>query len=195
MKTKNILGIVTVCLALNACYYYEPGDRGAERAEKLAMKRAFEGCVLIDEHEAYRNCLLTTMQQNSPKTFITAEDSNGNPLVIIKSNTPCNETCRASQTIIKTEVKRTVTEEPAKVIKTEIVDIEPKKTQAIEPTKIVEEPKAVEPKAVEPTKVIEEQKEKTWWENYQENKPEDKPAEVKCPCENPNIPCPQCVEK
>lgn len=177
MKTKNILGIIAVCLALSACYYYNPEDRGAERAEKLAMKRAFEGCLLIDDHEAYRNCLLTTMQQNSPKTFITAEDSNGNPLAIIKSNTPCDETCSTAQTIVKTEIKTTVTEEPAKVIKTEIVDI------------------ATTTEPVEPTKVVEEPKEKTWWENYQENKPEDKPAEVKCPCEDPNDPCPQCVEK
>lgn len=178
MKTKNILGIVTVCLALSACYYYNPDDRGAERAEKLAMKRAFEGCLLIDDHEAYRNCLLATMQQNSPKTFITAEDSNGRPLAIIKSNVPCDETCATAQTIVKTEIKTTVTEEPAQVIKTEVVDISTKTTETVEPTKVVEEPK-----------------EKTWWENYQENKPEDKPVEVKCPCEDPNDPCPQCVEK
>ncbi|MBR5129712.1 MAG: hypothetical protein IKV03_00600 [Alphaproteobacteria bacterium] len=175
MKTKNILGIIAVCLALSACYYYNPEDRGAERAEKLAIKRANEGCLSIDDHEAYRNCLLATVKQNSPKTYVTAEDSNGNPLAIIKSNVPCDGTCAASQTILKTEVKTTVIEEPAKVIKSEIIE-----TPAVEADISVE---------------VEAPKEKTWWENYQENKPEDKPAEVKCPCEDPNDPCPQCVEK
>ena len=184
MKTKNILGIVAVCLGVSACYYYNPEDRGAERAEKLAMKRAYEGCVFTDDHEAYRNCLLATAAQNSPKTFVVAEDSNGRPLAIIKSNTPCDGTCSASQTVLKTEVKTTITEEPAKVIKTEIIEVPAAQDKTIEiPTP--------QPESV----VTEEVKEKTWWENYQENKPEDKPTEVKCPCEDPNDPCPQCVEK
>ena len=176
MKVKNILGIMAVCLSLSACYYYNPDDQRAARTEKLAMKRASEGCIYTDDHEAYRNCLLATAAQNSPKTFVVAEDSNGRPLAIIKSNVPCDETCKASQTVVKTEVKTTVTEEPEKVIKTEVVEMP------------ISQPETIDV-------VVEEPKEKTWWENYQENKPEDKPTEVKCPCEDPNDPCPQCVEK
>lgn len=174
MKIKNILGIAVICLGVSACYYYNPNDKGAERAEKLAMKRAQEGCLLLDDHEAYRNCIITTMKQNSPKTYVIAENSNGEPVAIIKSNTPCDGTCNASQTIVKTEVKKTVIEEPAKVIETSTVQ--------------TEEVAALAP-------VVETPKEKTWWENYQENKPADKPATVKCPCEDPNDPCPECVEK
>ena len=182
MKTKNILGIVAICLGVSACYYYNPEDRSAERTEKLAMKRAYEGCTFTDDHEAYRNCLLTTAAHNSPKTFVVAEDSNGRSLAIIKSNTTCDGTCDLVQTVSKTEVKTTVTEEPAKVIKTEIVEV------PVVQDEIIEIPTAK-------TVVTEEVKEKTWWENYQENKPEDTPTKVKCPCEDPNDPCPQCVEK
>lgn len=187
MKTKNILGIVAICLGLSACYYYNPEDKGAERAEKLAMKRAYEGCVYTDDHAAYRNCLLATAAQNSPKTFVVAEDSNGRPLAIIKSDTPCDGTCGSGQTVLKTEVKTTVTEEPAKVIKTEIIEVPAIQNETIDITtdgtnEIVNTPP-------------EEPKEKTWWENYQENKPTDAPTAVKCPCEDPNDPCPQCVEK
>ena len=176
MKMKNILGIAIVCLGVSACYYYNPEDRGAERAEKLAMKRAQEGCLFLDDHEAYRNCVLATIKQNSPKTYVVAENSNGQPVAVIKSDVPCDGTCGASQTVVKTEVKKVVIEEPAKVIKTTTVQVE--NTPAPEAAPAVETPK-----------------EKTWWENYQENKPTDTPAEVKCPCEDPNDPCPQCVEK
>ena len=187
MKTKNILGILAICLGLSACYYYNPDDRGAERAEKLAMKRAYEGCVYTDDHAAYRNCLLTTAAQNSPKTFTVAEDSNGRPLAIIKSDTPCDGTCNGTQAVLKTDVKTTVTEEPAKVIKTEIVEVPVVHDEPLDIT--VEKT----PQAIDIT--VEEPKEKTWWDNYQENKPEEAPTEVKCPCEDPNDPCPQCVEK
>lgn len=181
MKTKNILGIVAVCLSISACYYYNPEDRGAERAEKLAMKRAQEGCLLLDDHEAYRNCIIATMKRNSPKTYIIAENSNGDPVAIIKSDVPCDGACRASQTTIQTEVKKVVITEPTKIIEKTTTEV---KTPDVQ----IEEVAVQKP-------VQEQPKEKTWWDNYQENKPADTTAPVKCPCEDPNDPCPQCVEK
>ena len=55
-----------------------------------------------------------------------------------------------------------------------------------EPLPVVQELQVVE--------VPVEPKKDTWWETYKKNK-SVKPAEVQCPCPDPNEPCPQCVDK
>lgn len=163
MKLKSVFFMMGITLCVTACAY-NTDDRTAERQDRLMYKQATDGCSGFSEHEAYRNCLIKTMQEKSPKTYVTAEDSNGKPVAIIKGEKPCETTCSATKTV--TTVETTTTE----------VVLPPKVTQTVsEPQPIVED--------------------KTWWDEYQENKPETKIEEVKCPCEDPNDPCPQCVEK
>ena len=39
------------------------------------------------------------------------------------------------------------------------------------------------------------QKDPSWWENYQQTRVITPTVTVKCPCDDPNDPCPQCYEK
>lgn len=230
MKLTSILCLTTVCLTMGGCYYYDPTDRAMERAEKLAMKRAYQGCLFLDDHEAYRNCVITTLEQNSPKTFVVAENSNGDPVAIIKSSVPCDQNCPAGQTIVKTEVTKTITEEPVKkvIIIKPMGQVDMPKAQTIKTEEVVvqevttiaekntEQPQKateteIETKEVtlpvkqqtETTPIVikelpqptEQPQEQTWWDKYQDNKTPEKTVTVKCPCEDPNDPCPECVEK
>lgn len=217
MKRTSIFCLTMVLLTLGGCYHYDPTDRVEERAEKLAMKRAYQGCHFFDDHEAYRNCVIATLERNSPKTFTVAENSNGQPLAIIKSNVACGQNCPASQTTIKTEVTKTITTEPVK----KVVIIKPAESTTSVPAdtatstvtkQVIEEQKTVQKSTqtkptvtikevtvkdapITETVVVQEQKEPTWWEKYQETKQPETVVSVKCPCEDPNDPCPQCVEK
>lgn len=182
MKLKSVLCLTATCLILGGCYYYNPEDRAEERADKLAQKQAEQGCLLLDSHEAYRRCLIATAQRNSPKTFTTTNCVNGQPVAVIKGTHNCTENCNA-QTVITTEITRTIEMEPVEVEST---------SQTVTTTKTTEVVAAPVPAVKAQETPV--QKDQTWWDQYQATK-KVQTTTVKCPCEDPNDPCPQCVEK
>lgn len=190
MKMKNIVWLSVGALMLSGCYYFNPADRAEERADRLAQKKAFYGCQFVDDNTSYRNCVIETIQRSTPKTYTTAENSNGQAIAIIKSTTPCDGPCSAGQAQVKTEITRTVKTLPAETTKT-VSEPKPATQVVVETVETVEIPT--------PAVVIEDipqtPKEESWWENYQKNKKADTTEPVKCPCEDPNDPCPQCVDK
>lgn len=187
MKIKNVVCLGIGALMLSGCYYYNPDDRVEERADRLAQKKAFYGCQFVDDNTAYRNCVIETIRRNTPKTFTTAENSNGQALAIIKSTVPCDNACKTGQTQVKTEVTRTVKTLPAETTKT-VSEQKPAAEVVVETVEVPTPAVVIEDIPVEP-------KEESWWENYQKNKKADTAEPIKCPCEDPNDPCPQCVDK
>lgn len=182
MKLKSVLSLMAICFMLSGCYHYNPENKMEQRTEKLAQKQATEGCLLLDSHEAYRRCLITTALNKSPKTFTTTECENGQAIAIIKSNHPCSGTCN---TMVTTEITRTIEMEPIE---------EQTVSQPASETVVVTKTTEVVAPAVEATPAQEPKKDPTWWEQYQANK-QPQTTTLKCPCEDPNDPCPHCVEK
>lgn len=183
MKLKSVILMASAAILLTACTP-NPNIDDTARNERIAQKQAVEGCTLLESHQAYRDCLIATAQKNSPKTFVAAENSNGQAVIVIKSNTPCDSTCVTPQkTVIETEVVKTVTVTKPKPVVTETV------------TEVVKTPTVTEEVQVQEVVAPVPEKEKTWWEQYQANKKPEVAAPVKCPCPDPNDPCPQCIEK
>lgn len=157
---KKLLPAVLMLTALAGCTWYQT-DYTQENAENRAIKKSIEGCRMSDDHAAYRECLIQTQLNNSPKTYTTSELPNGEPLAIIRG----------------AKVKETEKEVSVIIEKVEILT-----PTVVEEVEVKEEVTTPAPEA-----------EKTWWETYQANKPVPQP--VQCPCDDPNVSCPQCYEK
>lgn len=177
MKLKHIACAVIGFSLLTACYPYELDDADG-RAERLAEKRAVEGCKMGDEHKDYRDCVIATAQNNSPKTYVTGEDTQGRAIAIIKSDKPCTN-CVTTQTVVET---------------VEVVQ-ETKPAQPMIATPTVKETVVTTITAEPVIKEVPVPEDKTWWDEYKAQKKPEPVVEVKCPCEDPNDPCPQCVQK
>ena len=203
--------VLCTCLALSGCMFgFDPDvDSAAEtRAEHHDAYRQEFGCPLTDDHEAYRNCLINTYKGTHPKTFRTEIDENGKSVAIVKNETKTSydkdtDTYKTERVIV------IETEERLVPVPAALPPVPPPTTEEIKPIEpsplpadeeccdeeviddVVEKTSA--PVATQPK---EPAKPKTWWDTYQqEKKPAEIPAKPVCPCEDPNDPCPQCVDK
>lgn len=200
MKLKHILCMALGFSLLTACYSFKVDDDEG-RANRLSEKKAAEGCTLLETDKEYRECILATAKKNSPKTYTTAENSNGEALAIIKGDKPCEQcgerwSAKHSTEILEEEETETIIVQTPK--KTEIVQ------EAVVETEVISTPEPVPapvvaavpaPVVVEEVPVPEQQKDKTWWDQYQKDKKPEVAKKVVCPCPDPNDPCPQCVQK
>ena len=187
---KKIFVILCACGALAACTSYEPDlDKAAAvRDEHHRAYRAENGCPLTDDHAAYRECVINTYYKNTPKTFVPAKMEDGRSVAIIRneSTSSYDEETNTYKTerVVVIETVETVTdgesaETTTTTTETKVVPSKSDKTVKQEPT---------------PAPVPE--KEQTWWDQYQKNRPATTPAaKPQCPCPDPNEPCPQCVDK
>lgn len=201
MKKWTVL--MLACTALAGCHWYEADmdKAAAQRAERRAAYHQEFGCPEIDSHADRRQCILNTYRATKPRTYRTQNLQDGQPLAVIRDETKRiydedNNTYKTERVIvIETEERleplpaatalipytvEKLTQEEIETPKTVEEKAEPAETKAEEPVK--EEVKA-EPAVA---------KESSWWETRPEVEEPEKP---KCPCEDPNDPCPQCVEK
>ena len=181
---KKLSIALCACLALSGCMFgFDPDIDSANATRKThhADYRAEFGCPLTDDHAAYRQCILNTYLKAHPKTYTTAVNDDGKSIAIIKDETKSSydkntDTYKTERVIvIETEEK--------------LVPISSVQTPLTEDVVSEEEcDETVKPVETEP---------KTWWDNYQKNKPTNKkePTKEGCPCANPNDPCPQCYDK
>lgn len=187
---KKIGLILCACGALAACTSYEPNlDKATEiRNEKHMANRVENGCPLTDDHAAYRQCVINTYYKNSPKTFVPAKMEDGRSVAIIRneSTSSYDEETNTYKTerVVVIETVETVTGEGPTDNVAPAVQVPPASKAAPKAKPAPEKP--VPPKAPE--------KEQTFWEQYQKNKPAPAPK-PQCPCPDPNEPCPQCVDK
>lgn len=202
MKLKYILCMTLGISLLAGCYPYNTDDEKG-RAERIAERKAEKGCTLLETHKEYRDCVIATAQKNSPKTFTTAENSDGQSLAIIKGDkecVQCGEPWKARktteieeveeiETIIEQTPKQTIVEEKA-VIETAVVE-----TVVAPAPVVVPAPAPKQAPVIEEVPVPAPEKDKTWWENYQKDKKPEVAGKTVCPCPDPNDPCPQCVQK
>lgn len=165
---KKLLPAVLMLTALAGCTWYQT-DYTQENAENRAIKKSIEGCRMDDDHAAYRECLIQTQLNNSPKTYTTSELPNGEPLAIIRG-----------AKIKETEKEVTVVIEKVEILTPTVAGEVEVKEEVITPVPEVKPEPAP-------------QAEKTWWETYQANKPAPQP--VSCSCDDPNVSCPQCYDK
>lgn len=189
---KKLGAVLVACTTLAACSSYEPDfDVAAEtRQEALVAYHQEVGCPMVDDHEAYRNCVIGTYYKNSPKTFVPAKLPDGRSLAIVRNDqtSSYDETTDTYKTerVVVIETVETIKGKPEKVIQSETINTEVVETLPSEP---------VTPTAEQPVpEVKQEPVEKTWWETYQKEKPADQ-EKPKCPCPDPNEPCPQCIDK
>lgn len=167
---KKVIASMLGLTLLGGCAFYQ-SDFSEERAELQALRRSVYGCPdTYGANAELRSCMYQTYTRSHPKTYVTGELQDGQPIAIFR---PMQEI----QTATVTETA--VTEEPT----AEVITLETIETTA--PEEFVTETTTVET-TIKP-------KEKTWWETYREKRMKDKP--VVCPCTDPNDPCPQCVEK
>ncbi|MBP5343724.1 MAG: hypothetical protein J6Y85_01425 [Alphaproteobacteria bacterium] len=198
-KTLVIMG----SLLLSACVAHDTDldAQAAQRQEKLNERQQTTGCTFARDHDAYRNCILNTYYMRQPQTYIPAELDNGQPLAVTgpryHAGTPVLQaivepqpqrlwaapTVEAHSTSVETVCEKSYQPQEAVITTTEM-PLNPPPPEVI----VVEQEVAPAP-APQP-----EPQPRTWWKEYQENKPAPAP-EPKCPCEDPNDPCPQCYNK
>ena len=197
---KNTL-IIMGSLLLTACVAHDT-DLDAQAAERQAQRNEQQqtmGCTFSHDHDAYRNCILNTYYTRHPRTYIPAELDNGQPVavtgpgyhmgtpvlpVIAEPQQPqlwAAPTVEAHSSSVETVCEKTYQPQEAVITTTEM----PLNPPAPEVIVVEQEPAPAPQPAPQP---------RTWWTEYQENKPAPAPA-PKCPCEDPNDPCPQCYNK
>jgi len=180
---KKLSIVLGVCLALAGCRTFDPDiDREADRRalEREAYHQEF-GCQFVSDHDSYRQCVLNTYQANKPKTFRVGQDEKGRSVAILRDETTHSfdretDTYKTERVIV-IETEERLVPVPTPVVVETVDDSE----------ESYEEPCEDELPVAEPVK-------ETWWDEYQKSK-EPAPAAFKCPCEDPNAPCPQCVDK
>lgn len=190
---KKILCALLGATLVSACATWETDmdKTQAQRAQRRAENRAVQGCTALDEHGTYRQCIIDTYYASRPRTYTTTRLPNGQPLAIMGRGhnnafieTEQNIVTRTYETSSRptvSQVYRIETVVPETVVVTGQAPIVYQYAEPI-PVQTVVRPK-------EPTR------EKTWWETYQaDRKPVTAPM-VKCPCSDPNVPCPQCNPK
>lgn len=212
---KKLPVVLCACIALAGCRTFDPDlDREADRraSERAAYHQEF-GCTFTGDHDSYRQCILETRYNNGPKTVRLTQDDQKRSVAIVKnemtqSYDPATETYKTERVIvIETEEKlvpmpaSVLAQQPApatpvvkKTVEKSCEDIPPEAQMALwkEMGAPVAEPEPAE--FLTETVVVEPAPKETWWDSYQKEKPA-KEAAVQCPCEDPNEPCPQCVEK
>ena len=211
---KKTWTILMGCALLCGCVGYEADlqDAQKERDAMLLQKRMKEGCTFVRDQDAYRECLLNTYYSQYPKGYQTAELVDGEPIAVISnSNTGYMQNQYATTQVAPlpaiaspqivpystTEVTTTdttftqeyVTPQATVVQTREVVAQVPVEAPLPEPENVVRTVAMPEP--VQQPVV---QQDPTWWDNYQQNRTVVQPT-VKCPCDDPNDPCPQCYEK
>ena len=191
---KKLPVILCTCLAVAGCTTFDPDlDRSAARreADREAYHQEF-GCHFAGDHDSYRTCLLNTYHAEKPKTFSVTQDEKGRSVAIIKDETKqsydkSTDTYKTERVIvIETEerlVPVPVAPAPVPVAPTPVVETCDDETvlEPLPPEPVVEAPA---PTTVDPKD--------TWWDTYKKNKTVE---DTKCPCTDPNEPCPQCVDK
>ena len=180
---KKWIVLTVACAALAGCHWYEADmDKAeAQRAERRAAYHQEYGCPLTDMHADRRQCVLKTYWASKPKTYRTQTLKDGQPLAVIRDET--TKTYDEDTNTYKTE--RVI------VIETEErLEPLPAATALIPYT--VEKLTDEEAEEVVEPETKQETVEETWWEKRPVAEEPEKPT---CPCENPNDPCPQCVEK
>lgn len=192
---KKITCAILSLTLLSACASYDADmDRSeARRARHRAHIQEEQGCRGLDEHAAYRQCAIDTFYRTHQTPYTMSTLPGGRPLVIIKrSNGNIIET---KQTIVTKTVETSdpVIQEPTGVApvfdETVLIKERPQPALYIMETTSPRETIVIEEKAVKPVKAP------TWWENYQTTKKTDAGDAPKCPCADPNAPCPQCTLK
>ena len=224
---KKLLCIGVALTLLSACSTFEPDlDKAAEeRAENRAEIRNEIGCQFANDHDAYRRCLISTYENNKPKTFTTAQDCSGQPVVVVSSGKTqgmvyadgvitqagSTQTTATTQTTTTTQVP--VHQLSAVPCGTQAGDcfyttqalyeaqVAPCTTCAPKQV-VVEQPKIV---TVEQTETIEEKPVEVvpapqplpdkTWWETYQEEKQPVKPTVVCPCPDPNDPCPQCVTK
>ena len=195
-KTLVIMGL----LLLSACVNHDTDldAQAAQRQERLEMRHQATGCTFARNHDAYRNCILNTYYMQQPRTYTTAELDSGKPLAISGTG------CRAAQPPVLAGIAEPPPQPgwaaPMTESHTSSVETVCSKTYQPQEAVITTTEMPVNPPAPEVIVVEQEQEapepapeRHTWWDSYRANK---KPApEPKCPCEDPNDPCPQCYNK
>ena len=194
-KTLVIMG----SLLLSACVAHDTDldAQAAQRQARLNMRHQTTGCTFAHDHDAYRNCILNTYYMRQPRTYVPAELDNGKPLAVTgqgyRMGAPVLQTIAEPQPVqlwaapaveahsssVETVCEKTYQPQEAVITTTEM-PLNPPPAEVI----VVEQ---------EPAPVAQPQP-RTWWTEYKENKPAPAPA-PKCPCEDPNDPCPQCYDK
>ena len=195
---KKMSLIFGICVALAGCSTMDTNLESAQEtrdANRDSFRQEF-GCGPADEHAAYRNCLLNTYYANKPKTFSTYVNKDGQSVAVIKNET--KESYDADTNTYKTE-RVIVIETEERLVPAPVatpVPEEPKEEPVVETEETISEeiiseeiPTKEEIAPVEPTP------QKTWWDTYQEEKEVEETDEPVCPCDDPNDPCPQCVDK
>ena len=207
---KKSLLIFASTLALSGCMFgFDPDvDSTAQtRAEHHDAYRQEFGCPLTDDHEAYRNCVINTYKNTHPKTYVTEQAENGKSVAIIKNETKTSydkdtDTYKTERVIVIETEERLV---PVPVPPPVLAPLPPEEVKPVEPEpardlsdwddcddeviedEVIQQTPPPPPAKPEPT---------TWWDTYQKNRTSESTAQKPtCPCEDPNDPCPQCVDK
>ena len=189
-------------LALTACttgFETDVDVAAAKREANIAERRQVSGCTFVRDHDAYRNCLLHTYQMNTPATYSTSTMNDGRSVVVM-NQTDAGQMAGGTACGLKplpTQEPGYEWAAPTTVSHTQSVEtvcqkrFEPQQTviQTVEENLNPPPPEVV---FVEPEQPVVEQ--------VPPPKPARKwvrPVEVapKCPCEDPNDPCPQCYDK
>lgn len=186
---KKILVILGACGALAACTSYEPDlDKAtAVRDEHHMAYQAENGCPFTDDHAAYRECVINTYYKKTPKTFVPAKMEDGRSVAIIRNESTSSydeetNTYKTERVVVIETVETVTGGESAET------------TTTTTETKVVPSEKPAP--AVKPVPAPVPEKEQTWWDQYEKNRPAPTPAaKPQCPCPDPNEPCPQCVDK
>ncbi len=217
---KKLLSLTLALGLLSGCSSFEPDvyEAADERAQHREEIRQSVGCQFVDDHAAYRKCVLSTYESSKPKTFSVTTASNGEPVAVVSNGElkPTNPALLAKTTETQTTAMEMVPVQPVSTCTSlpgmvgpctyqtqEMYEVQLPAQPCVAPcAPIAEAPKVVTVSTTEtvtekPIEVVPmpaPEPEKTWWETYQETQPEKKPTLV-CPCEDPNDPCPQCVTK
>ena len=206
--------ILLTCALWGGCFAHETNLQAAqdERDALLLNKRMKEGCQFVRDQDAYRECLLNTYYSQYPKGYRTAELTDGEAIAIVSDSKASYGSYQGQRMVSQvaplpssgpqivpyatsevTTVDSTYTQEyvapQATVVKTqEIVAQVPLPTPQPEPV--------VQPVVIpQPVATPAPQQDPSWWNNYQQTRVITPAPTVKCPCEDPNDPCPQCYEK
>ena len=195
---KNLGIVLMACGGLVACTSYEPDqDIAAEtRREAQVAYHQEVGCPAVDDHEAYRNCVIETYYKGSPKTFVPAKLPDGRSVAIVRNDrtSSYDEETNTYKTerVVVIETVETIKGQEPKIINSET------KTEVIEtpaPEPVTAMPEQPTPNEMVVEEVVVNEPEKTWWETYQKEKTAEAIQEPTCPCPDPNEPCPQCIDK
>ncbi|MBQ4471968.1 MAG: hypothetical protein II942_01815 [Alphaproteobacteria bacterium] len=188
-------------LALGACTTGLETDMdvaAAKREANIAERRQVSGCTFVRDHDAYRNCLLHTYQMNQPATYTTSTMNDGRSVVVTTQNQQPGAVAGSTACGLKPLPVQEPGYEwaaPTTVSHTQSVEtvcqkrFEPQQTviQTVEENLNPPPPEVVFVEPEQPV-VVEAPKPVRKWKR-------PAPVAPKCPCEDPNDPCPQCYDK